>query len=394
MRVDFVTKEYPPNIYGGAGVHITELVKVLRTLIEARVHAFGEPVTEPLTFGYPTPSEYSNSNAAIQTLGIDLSIVGELAGADLVHSHTWYANFAGQLGSLLHGIPHVITAHSLEPLRPWKREQLGGGYAVSSFIERSAYEQAKTVIAVSNGMRNDILKAYPDLDPEKVEVVYNGIDSTKWSPVHDPDTVRSLGVDPDKRSVIFVGRITRQKGLPYFLRAVRELPADVQLVLCAGAPDTAEIKQEVEQLVSELSKTRSGVVWIPEHLPQPKLAALLTQADVFVCPSIYEPLGIVNLEAMACGAAVVATATGGIPEVVVEGETGWLVPIEQFDDGSGTPLDEQKFVSDWSQTLNQALESGRLKEFGAAGRTRAIEKFSWESIATRTLDVYKKTLNS
>jgi alpha-maltose-1-phosphate synthase len=317
-----------------------------------------------------------------------------LAGADLVHSHTWYANFAGQLGSLLHGIPHVITAHSLEPLRPWKREQLGGGYAVSSFIERSAYEQAKTVIAVSNGMRNDILKAYPDLDPEKVEVVYNGIDSTKWSPVHDPDTVRSLGVDPDKRSVIFVGRITRQKGLPYFLRAVRELPADVQLVLCAGAPDTAEIKQEVEQLVSELSKTRSGVVWIPEHLPQPKLAALLTQADVFVCPSIYEPLGIVNLEAMACGAAVVATATGGIPEVVVEGETGWLVPIEQFDDGSGTPLDEQKFVSDWSQTLNQALESGRLKEFGAAGRTRAIEKFSWESIATRTLDVYKKTLNS
>ena len=241
-------------------------------------------------------------------------------------------------------------------------------------------------------MRNDILKAYPSLDPAKVEVVYNGIDSETWKPNHDPDTVRALGVDPDKRSVVFVGRITRQKGLPYFLKAVKNLPADVQLVLCAGAPDTPEIKAEVEHLVAELSSTRSGVVWIPEHLPQQKLAALLTAADVFVCPSIYEPLGIVNLEAMACGAAVVATATGGIPEVVIEGETGWLVPIEQVSDGSGTPLDEAKFVADWSRTLNAALESGRLEEFGQNGRKRAVEKFSWESIATRTLEVYKKAL--
>lgn len=394
MRVDFVTKEYPPHIYGGAGVHITELVKVLRNLIEARVHAFGEPVAEPGTFGYPTPKDHSEANPAIQTLSVDLSIVSALAGADLVHSHTWYANFAGQLGSLLHSIPHVITAHSLEPLRPWKKEQLGGGYAVSSFIEKSAYEQAKAVIAVSNGMRQDILKAYPDLDPQKVEVVYNGIDSNKWRPREDPDTVRSLGVNPDKRSIIFVGRITRQKGLPYFLRAVKDLPEDVQLVLCAGAPDTPEIKAEVEHLVSELSKTREGVVWIPEHLPQPKLAALLTNADAFVCPSIYEPLGIVNLEAMACGAPVVATATGGIPEVVVEGETGWLVPIEQLTDGSGTPVDPDRFVADWSVALNQALESGRLEQFGAAGRNRAVQDFSWESIATRTLEVYKKALNS
>lgn len=392
MRVDFVTKEYPPHIYGGAGVHITELVKVLRKLVDARVHAFGEPISEPGTFGYQTPEILSAANPAIQTLGVDLAIIGALEGADIVHSHTWYANFAGQIGSLLHGIPHVITAHSLEPLRPWKKEQLGGGYAVSSFIEKSSYEQAKAVIAVSSGMRNDILKAYPSLDPAKVEVVYNGIDSETWKPNHDPDTVRALGVDPDKRSVVFVGRITRQKGLPYFLKAVKNLPADVQLVLCAGAPDTPEIKAEVEHLVAELSITRSGVVWIPEHLPQQKLAALLTAADVFVCPSIYEPLGIVNLEAMACGAAVVATATGGIPEVVVEGETGWLVPIEQVSDGSGTPLDEAKFVADWSRTLNAALASGRLEEFGQNGRKRAVEKFSWESIATRTLEVYKKAL--
>ncbi len=392
MRVDFVTKEYPPNIYGGAGVHITELVKVLRSRIDARVHAFGNPVSESGTLGYQTPSELANANAALQTMGVDLMIADALAGADLVHSHTWYANFAGYIGSMLHGIPHVVTAHSLEPLRPWKREQLGGGYELSSNIERTAYEAASAVIAVSNGMRNDILRSYPDLDPNKVEVVYNGIDSNKWQPIVDPDTVRSLGVDPDRRSVIFVGRITRQKGLPYFLRAAKELPADVQLVLCAGAPDTKEIQSEVEYLVAELAKTRTGVVWIPEHLPQPKLAALLTQADAFVCPSIYEPLGIVNLEAMACGAPVIGTATGGIPEVVVEGETGWLVPIDQVQDGSGAPIDPDKFVSDWASTLNQALSSGKLEQFGAAGRVRAVDAFSWESIATRTIEVYQKAL--
>lgn len=392
MRVDFVTKEYPPHIYGGAGVHITELVKVLRSRIDARVHAFGEPVLEQGTLGYQVPQELTTANAALQTMGVDLLIAQALSGADLVHSHTWYANFAGHVGSMLHGIPHVVTAHSLEPLRPWKREQLGGGYELSSYIERTAYLGAKRVIAVSNGMRNDILRSYPDLDPARVEVVYNGIDADKWQPVIDPDTVRELGVDPDRRSVIFVGRITRQKGLPYFLRAARELPSDVQLVLCAGAPDTKEIQQEVEDLVAELAQKRSGVVWIPEHLPQPKLAALLSQADLFVCPSIYEPLGIVNLEAMACGAPVIGTATGGIPEVVVAGETGWLVPIEQVQDGSGAPLDENKFVSDWAEALNQALASTQLEKFGVAGRERAKQEFSWESIATRTIEVYQRAL--
>lgn len=392
MRVDFVTKEYPPHIYGGAGVHITELVKVLRNRIDARVHAFGSPVAEPGTFGYQVPTELEESNSALQTMGVDLLIADALAGADLVHSHTWYANFAGHIGSMLHSIPHVVTAHSLEPLRPWKREQLGGGYELSSYIERTAYQAASKVIAVSNGMRNDILRSYPDLDPGKVEVVYNGIDSQKWRPIQEPDTVRALGVDPDRRSVIFVGRITRQKGLPYFLRAARELPSDVQLILCAGAPDTEEIKLEVEQLVAELARNRSGVVWIPEHLPQHKLAALLTNADAFVCPSIYEPLGIVNLEAMACGVPVIGTATGGIPEVVVEGETGWLVPIEQVQDGSGAPLDADKFVSDWAEVLNSALASGKLREFGQAGRIRAEREFSWESIATRTIEVYQRAL--
>lgn len=394
MRVDFVTKEYPPNVYGGAGVHISELVKVLREHIEAHVHAFGEPSFETNTFGYPVPERFTDQNSALQTMATNLDMVQRIAGADLVHSHTWYANFAGHVAGLLHEIPHVITAHSLEPLRPWKREQLAGGYAVSSFIEQSAYEAAKKVIAVSNGMRNDILSSYPSLDPEKVAVIYNGIDSGKWAPIQNQAVLDRYGIDPTRRTVMFVGRITRQKGLSYFLQAARNLPADVQLVLAAGAPDTEEIMSEVEGLVSELSNIRTGVTWIPEHLPQKQLAALLTQTDLFVCPSIYEPLGIVNLEAMACGAAVIGTATGGIPEVVVHGETGWLVEIDQVSDGTGTPKDPEKFIHDWSTGMLSALDSNQLETFGQAGRQRAVAQFSWESIATRTLELYQSALES
>jgi alpha-maltose-1-phosphate synthase len=391
MRVDFVTKEYPPNIYGGAGVHITELVAEMRKLVTARVHAFGEITREQDSVGYPTPAGFEQENPALQTLATDLSIVRSIAGADLVHSHTWYANFAGHLAGLLHTIPHIVTAHSLEPLRPWKAQQLGGGYQVSSFIERSAYEGAARIIAVSEGMRTDILRAYPDLDQSKIEVVYNGIDTEKWHPVSEPDTLRELGINPDARSVVFVGRITKQKGLPYLLKAARDLPGDVELILCAGAPDTPEIAAEVEALVDELKAVRGNVIWIREHLAQPRLRAVLSHASVFACPSIYEPLGIVNLEAMACEAAVVATATGGIPEVVADGETGWLVTIEQLQDGSGTPVNEARFVADWASALAAALASGELEQRGKAGRERA-KQFSWSAIATRTLEVYKLAL--
>lgn len=394
MRVDFVTKEYPPNIYGGAGVHVQELVRFLRQQIEVRVHAFGSPRAESLTYGYETPQSLKDANSAIQTLGVNLEMISKLQGADLVHSHTWYANFAGHLASELYSIPHIITAHSLEPLRPWKREQLGGGYQVSSFIERSAYESASRIIAVSDGMKKDILSAYPQLAVEKIDVVHNGIDSQTWQPTEDESVLERYSIERNRPSVIFVGRITRQKGLSYFLRAAKELPAEVQLILCAGAADTPEILSEVQMLVEQLQKQRSGVIWIPEHLPQQQLAALLTNADLFVCPSIYEPLGIVNLEAMACGTAIVATATGGIPEVVADNQTGWLVPISQVADGSGTPLNPEEFISDFAAAMNTALNSGSLEKFGQAGRQRAVSEFSWESIATRTLEVYRKALGS
>lgn len=391
MRVDIVSKEYPPAIYGGAGVHVTELVRALRETIEVQVRAFGADRDEPDTTSYETPVELADANAALQTLGTDLEIVGDVAGADVVHSHTWYANFAGHLASLLHGIPHVVTAHSLEPLRPWKAEQLGGGYAVSSYIEKTAYENAAAIVAVSDGMRRDILRSYPGLDPEKVSVIYNGIDVESWRPVDDPAVLERHGIDPARPSVVFVGRITRQKGLPYFLRAARLLPADVQVVLCAGAPDTPEIMAEVQGLVRELQAERSGVVWIEEFLQRDELCAILTAATTFVCPSVYEPLGIVNLEAMACGAAVVGTATGGIPEVVVDGETGRLVPIEQSDDGTGTPLDPEKFVADLAATLTEVVsDPDTARRYGAAGRERAARSFSWAAIAEETAALYAR----
>jgi starch synthase len=398
MRVDILTKEYPPQIYGGAGVHVAELVRALRARddIDARVRCFGGPRDEEGTTGYADLPQLSSANAAIQTFGVDLSMAGDCVGADLVHSHTWYANFGGHLASLLAGVPHVVSAHSLEPMRPWKAEQLGGGYAVSSFAERTAYEAAAAIIAVSAGMRLDVLNSYPSVDPAKVHVVHNGIDSQLWqrdSSAEASDVVRRHGVDPDRPSVLFVGRITRQKGLPYLLRAAAQLPAEVQVVLCAGAPDTPEINAEVEGLIADLRKDRDGVVWIAEMLPRAEVVALLSAATVFACPSVYEPLGIVNLEAMACELAVVATATGGIPEVVVHGETGWLVPIEQVTDGSGAPVDPDRFVSDLAAALNDAVsDPARARTFGRAGRERAVKSFSWSSIGDQTMAVYESVV--
>ncbi|WP_406076535.1 glycogen synthase [Micromonospora sp. NBC_00858] len=390
LRVDLLTREYPPEVYGGAGVHVEYLARELRRLADVRVHCFGLPRSEPGVTAYAEPPGLTGANAALRTMGVDLEMAAGAAGTDVVHSHTWYANLAGHTAKLLHGVPHVMTAHSLEPLRPWKAEQLGGGYALSSWCERTAVEAADAVIAVSGGMRRDVLAAYPQVDPDRVRVVYNGIDTIQYAPDRGTDVLERLGIDPARPSVVYVGRITRQKGLPYLLRAARELPADTQLVLLAGAPDTAEIAAEVEELAAELRANRSGVVWVAEMLPKPEVIQVLTHATVFVCPSVYEPMGIVNLEAMACETAVVATATGGIPEVVADGETGLLVPIEQAADGSGRPLAPEKFVADLAAAVNTLLaDPARTARFGKAGRQRAVEHFSWDAVARQTLDVYR-----
>lgn len=397
MRIDIVTKEFPPEIYGGAGVHVAELSRVLAKHVDLQVRAFGAP-REPDYHGatvtsYPVPADLGAANAAVQTLGVDLRIVPDIAGADLVHSHTWYANMAGHIASLLHGIPHVLSAHSLEPLRPWKAEQLGGGYALSSWVEKTAYESAAAIIAVSDGMRQDILRSYPDVDPARVNVVHNGIDVSQWNRDEGEDIIRGLGIDPERPSVVFVGRNTRQKGVPYLLRAAAKLPADVQLVLCLGAADTPELAAETARLIEELQSQRSGVILIERMLPRNEVIQVLSHATAFACPSIYEPLGIVNLEAMACGAAVVASATGGIPEVVQHGETGLLVPIEQVTDGTGIPLDPEKFVTDFAAALTEVVtDPERARAMGAAGRRRAEEHFSWESITETTLEVYRSVL--
>ena len=408
MRVDLLTREYPPHVYGGAGVHVLELAKVLRGLVDdLRVQAFDgprEPGTDgadPGVTGHSDLPQLEGANAALRTLGVDLEIAAACEGSDLVHSHTWYANFAGHVASLLSDIPHVISAHSLEPLRPWKAEQLGGGYALSSWAEKTAYEAASGIIAVSNGMREDILRCYPAVDPERVKVVHNGIDLEAWKHPQGQEadaqaaaTLKRLGIDPDRPTIVFVGRITRQKGLPHLLRACEQLPADVQVILCAGAPDTPEIKAEVEGLVAHLRDKRTGVVWIEEMLPRPELIAVLAASNVFVCPSVYEPLGIVNLEAMAVGLPVVGSATGGIPDVIVDGETGLLVPIEQVQDGTGTPIDPARFEADLAERLTTLVtDTEAAKAMGQAARHRVEEHFAWQAIAQRTMDVYNWVLD-
>jgi len=384
-----LTREYPPEVYGGAGVHVGELVRELRKSIDVVVRCFGAERLEENVYPYLVPPQLVGANPAIAALGVDLQMAQDTSGADVVHSHTWYANGAGRLAQLLYDIPHVVTAHSLEPLRPWKADQLGGGYRISREIESAAFHSANAVIAVSEGMRNDIVRCYPKLDESKISVVHNGIDLARWRPARNEDAARELGIDPSRPAVVFVGRITRQKGLPYLLQAAKALPPEVQLVLCASSPDTPEILAEVEGLVSSLSQERSGVVWLNRLVNHEEMLTVLSSATLFVCPSIYEPLGIVNLEAMACGIPVVGTATGGIPEVVVDGVTGRLVSIDQVDDGSGTPTKPEDFVAELGATMIDVLSDPvRARMMGQAGRARVEQEFGWDQIARDTRAVY------
>jgi starch synthase len=380
MRVAVLTNEFPPTIYGGAGVHVDFLVRELRKLLDVDVHCFGEP--RPGATAHVPPAELAGANPALRTLGIDVEMAASVHGADVVHSHTWYANFGGHLTSLLHGIPHVVSAHSLEPMRPWKAEQLGGGYAISSWAERTAYEAAEAVIAVSHGMRADVLAAYPAVDPDRVHVVHNGVDTDFYAPDPDTDTVRALGIDPDRPYVLYVGRITRQKGLPHLLAAAHRLDPGVQVVLCASAPDTPEIAAEVSSGVAGLTAERGGgVFWIEDMLPRHDVVQLLSHATAFCCPSVYEPLGIVNLEAMGCGTAVVASDVGGIPEVVVDGETGYLAHYD--------PAAVPEFEAALADGMNALVrDPARAREMGAAGRRRAVEEFAWDAIAQQTVEIY------
>lgn len=390
MKLSLLTREYPPHIYGGAGVHVGQLVPQLRKFIDVEVHCMGEPRDGAQAHAEDFPA---GANAALRVLGADLSMAAAIGDdVDVIHSHTWYANFGGLVGGLMRDVPHVVTSHSLEPHRPWKAEQLGGGYAVSSWAEKTSFEAADAVISVSAGMRRDVLDSYPDLDPERVYVVKNGIDPEEFKPDHGTDVVSRLGVDLDRPSVVFVGRITRQKGLVHLVRAAAQFDPDTQVVLLAGAPDTPAIKAEFDEAFAELQNKRSApVIWVPEMLPRAEVRQVLTHATLFACPSIYEPLGIVNLEAMACETPVVASAVGGIPEVVVDGETGLLVAYDpaQADD----PNFVSAFEADFAEKVNRITRDEALaKAYGVAGRQRCIDEFSWEKIARETVEVYEKAI--
>lgn len=395
MRVALLTREYPPEVYGGAGVHVEYLSRELRRHVELSVHCWGPDRDDATVHAHRAWDALAGASphlAALQAMSIDLVMAAGIADAEVAHSHTWYAQFGGHLGKLTYGIPHVATVHSLEPLRPWKAEQLGGGYALSSFCERTALEGADAVIAVSHGSKADILSCYPAIDPDRVTVVYNGIDTAEYAPDPATDVLERFGVDPARPSVVFVGRITRQKGVPLLLRAAAGFDPSAQLVLCAGAPDTPEIGAEVAAGVQRLQRDRDGVVWIDQMLPKADVIQLLSNATVFACPSIYEPLGIVNLEAMACEAAVVASATGGIVEVVVDGETGFLVPLEQRG-GSIDPVDPEGFAHAFADRVNRLIADPALaRAMGQAGRQRVTAEFSWAAIAEQTVGVYRAAL--
>lgn len=382
LKIAIITKEWPPSIYGGAGVHVVELTQAIRAAdgTTVDVHCFGGPRED--AFGYATPSEFNDANPAVQALATDLEIASHLDGIDVVHSHTWYANMAGHIGALQYKIPHIVSAHSLEPLRPWKSEQLGGGYAISSWAEKTAFEAAAAIIAVSDGMRADVLAAYPTIDPQKVVTIRNGVDTTRFAPHHDSSVAAKFGVTGPY--AIFVGRITRQKGLAHLLRAWKEVPEEYGLVLAAGSPDEAGIGNEVAELIAELQKTRSNVWWIKDMLPHKELTAMLTGAELFICPSVYEPLGIVNLEAMACETAVLASRVGGIPEVVEHKVTGELVDYN----GDAVP-----FEKSLTESITRLMSQPELLEkYGAAGRMRTVTEFGWDEVAAATIALYRRVI--
>jgi alpha-maltose-1-phosphate synthase len=401
MNVVLMTREYPPEVYGGAGVHVDYLSRELARLTAIEVRCFGAPRGPRADNGQIVVKAYEPWDrlagsepyaAALQAISVDLAMAEGLEGASLVHSHTWYTNLAGHLAKLVHGIPHVATTHSLEPLRPWKVEQLGGGYAVSCFCERVGLEAADRIIAVSGAMRQDVLVTYPAIDPDRVVVVHNGIDAEEYRPDWGTDALVRFGIDPDQPIVMYLGRVTRQKGLPHLLDAAQEIDPRAQLVLCAGAADTPELEAEVSGKVQRLASERGNVIWVGQ-VGKEDIVQLLTHADVFVCPSIYEPLGIVNLEAMACETPVVATATGGITEVVVDGETGLLVPFEPAEGGGGSPRDRVRFARDIAERVNALLaDPERAAAMGRAGRRRVLEHFTWGAAARRTVEIYKSLM--
>lgn len=397
-----MTREYPPNVYGGAGVHVEYLSRELAKKIEVEVHCWGEQQldagnlhvrgTEPWSRLAQGPQE--KFQTALEAMSLNLAQVKSMAGIDVVHTHTWYVSMAGFLAKKLFNIPFVLTTHSLEPLRAWKAEQLGSGYAMSSWMERTAILDADAVIAVSNGTRADILRAYPEVAPEKVHVIYNGIDLVEYEKTADTSALTKYGVDPAIPYVLFVGRITRQKGVTHLVEAIRYLPPNTQVVLCAGAPDTPEIAAEMRQKVEEARRVNPRVVWIEKMVTKPEAIQLYSHARVFCCPSVYEPFGIINLEAMACRAPVVASATGGILEVVVDGETGYLVRFAA-DSITGFPVEPEQFARDLGARISELLaDPAKCERFGEAGRRRVEEKFAWSAIADKTIDLYRRLIDA
>ena len=395
-HVALLTREFPPEVYGGAGVHVEYLSRELARLVEVSVFCFGAERESELVAASYQPWDQIPAHrhgSALRTMSVGLRMAADVEGVDLVHSHTWYANFGGHLAKLLYDIPHVVTTHSLEPLRPWKSEQLGAGYALSSFCERTALGSADAVIAVSESTRRDVMHAYPSMDPDRVHVIHNGIDPDEYQRVPETDVLEGLGIDPGRPYVMFIGRITPQKGLVHLLDAAACLNPEAQVVLCAGAAETPELGAETRRRVAELQAGRGGVFWIEQMLRRPEVVQLLSHASVFVCPSVYEPFGLINVEAMACETPVVASATGGIPEIVANDETGYLVPFEASGDASGSPRDPARFALDLAARINTLLDNPALaRQYGQAGRARVLDRFSWTRIARDTAELYEQLL--